>query len=247
MSKDTKQEPSFPEPFEHFNQEMAADIQQLRLAEQKLGRLNNDLAQAKNKIKDIGPSDSRNTNLSETVSLYQKQIRETEQNITQLKAKTYGQFEQFFKKHDVEPELANQVMQVLDEKVNPDKHENRTREEDKQLSRQEITIEPEQGESEISNNTPESREHANTVSNPKSAPKDNNYKLSLFLKKEEEQAKLQASIEQKTAETDKNVIQKSLYLNYQLKSQKPVFKETPIEKKSRDFSKNSKDIFQNKE
>lgn len=247
MSKNdqTKQEISFPEPFEHFNQEMASDIQQLRWAEQKLGKLKSDLEQAKDNIKDIGPQDSRHNNLYDTVSLYQNQIRETEQNITKLQSKTYGRFEQFFKDHDVEPELANQVMHVLDEKVYPDKYANRSHEEDKQLDQEEIQVNPKIGKSEITNDISESHEHTQNANEP--VVKGGNYSISLFERKKEEKARIEAGLTEKTAEIDKNVMQSGASLNYQLKYQKPVFKEQPKEKLVKDFSKNSKDLFQDKE
>lgn len=242
MNKDEKQEKSFPEPFDQFNESMAPTIDLLRATEQQLAIAKEQNARLVEEIRNKGTHHPEYANLSETIRQYQSDIRGFEAQIPELKSKTYGVFERYAQMHDFDPELTNQAMQVLDEKIYPEKYANKSPEQEKDASQESIEINNEEIKPEISNDVSENRESVENVNSSNVSPQRNNYTLSLFQRKKEEQAKLQSSIGEKTADIDKNVMQNSYQLNYQLKYQKSTIQEQPKEKLVKDFSKNKDDI-----
>jgi len=243
-----KIEPSFPEPFEHFDQELAPDIAHLRNAMSQLEHNQKEWQQALKEIKNVSFFHPSHKNQEATVLYYQENVRNLEAQVQEYQGKTYGRMERILKEHDVDPELATQVMNVLDAKVHPEKQENKSPEEDKN------TI---QEDKETESNNPVVENPTDVTQTDKIPPKQD-YTISLIQQKREQQKQLQqqkAEISEKTNELGKSDGKESIptsgslnyQLNYQLKYQNPVSKEQPKEKLVKDFSKNNKDISPDKE
>ncbi|MBA4853460.1 hypothetical protein [Emticicia sp. BO119] len=242
--KDTKTDLSFPEPFDVYNQEMAADIEKLRAQQQKLENLETGLGKAMQRLKDNGPA---RLDIVHSVQIFQDDIRTTEGEISALKAKTYDQFERIFAEHEVDPELANQVIQVLDKNVYPERFQNNTPIEEQTLDSLSKNSEAKTISTE-SLKSPDDNRHE--VSNTPEATKPtskNDYTISLLQRRKMERETDKAEIGNKANVVEREAIPQSNYLNYQLKLQKPIIKEQPKEKLVKDFSKNNKDISPDKD
>jgi len=240
--------PSFPEPFEHFEHELAPDIAGLRDAMTQLEYNQKEWQQALKDMKNVLPPHPNYSNHEAVVQGYQKNIRELEGKVQEYQGKTYGRIERILKEHEVEPELANQVMTALDAKVHPEKYENKSPDEDKNII-------PE--DKEMESVRPAIESPTEIIQADKTPPKQD-YTLSLIQQKREQQKQLQeqkAEISEKTNELEKSDGKESIptsgslnyQLNYQLKYQKTASMEQPKEKLVKDFSKNNKDISPDKD
>lgn len=243
-----KIEPSFPEPFEHFEQELAPDITHLRNAMNQLEHNQKEWQQALKEIKNVSFFHPSHRNYEATVQYYQENVRNLEAQVQEYQGKTYGRMERILKEHDVEPELASEVMNVLDAKVHPEKLENKSPDEDKNII---------QEDKETESVNPVIEQPVDITQADKIPPKQD-YTISLIQQKREQQKQLQqqkSEISEKTNEIEKSDGKEPIpasgslnyQLNYQLKYQKPVSKEQPKEKLVKDFSKNNKDISPSKE
>ena len=243
--------PSFPEPFEHFEQELAPDIAGLRDAMTQLEYNQKEWQQALKEIKNVSFFHPAYKNQEATVLYYQDNVRKLEGQVQAYQAKTYGRMERILKEHEVEPELANQVMNALDAKVHPEKYENKSLNEDKNMAQ-------EDKEAESINPTVENPADLTNVTQTDKTPPKQDYTLSLIQQKREQQKQLQeqkAEISEKTNELEKSDGKESIptsgslnyQLNYQLKYQKTASMEQPKEKLVKDFSKNNKDISPDKD
>lgn len=240
-------EPSFPEPFEHFDQELAPDIAHLRNAMNQLEHSQKEWQQALKEMKNVSFFHPSHKNQEATVQYYQENVRNLEKQVQEYQGKTYGRMERILKEHEVEPELASQVMIALDAKVHPEKYENKSPEEDKHI----------QEDKEMETVNP-AVENLSDVTQADKIPPKQDYTISLIQQKIEQQKQLQqqkAEISEKTNELGKSDGQEPTptsgslpyQLNYQLKHQKLVSKEQPKEKLVKDFSKNNKDISPSKD
>lgn len=238
-----KFEPSFPEPFEHFDQELAPDIANLQNAMNELEHNQKEWQQALKEMKNVSFFHSAYKNQEATVLYYQENMSKWEAQVKEYQGKTYGRMERILKEHEVEPELANQVMTALDAKVHPEKYENKSPDEDKNIT-------PEDKETESVNPPVEKQMD---VSQTDKAPPKQDYTISLLQQKREQQKQREqqkVEISEKANELEKSDGKEPIptsgsltyQLNYQLKYQKPATKEQPKEKLVKDFSKNNKDI-----
>lgn len=232
-------EPSFPEPFEHFDQELAPDIADLQNAMNQLEYHQKEWQQALKEIKNVSFFHPAYKNQEAMVLYYQENVRNLEKQVQEYQAKTYGRMERILNEHEVEPEIATEVMTALDAKVHPEKYENKSPNEDKNIAQ-------EDKETESVNATVE---NPTEVTQTDKMPPKQDYTLSLILQKREQQKQLQqqkAEIAEKTNEIQKSdgkePIPASGSLNYQLKYQKPILREQPRENLVKGFSKNNKDI-----
>lgn len=246
-----KVEPSFPEPFEHFDQELAPDIAHLRNAMSQLEHNQKEWQQALKEIKNVSFFHPSHRNYEATVQYYQENVRNLEIQVQEYQAKTYGRMERMLKEQDVDPELATQVMNVLDAKVHPEKQDNKRPDEDK-------NIDQEDKETETVNPDIEQPADLTHVTQADKIPPKQDYTISLIQQKREQQKQLQqqkAEISEKTNEIEKFNGKEPIpasgslnyQLNYQLKFQKPVSREQQKEKLVKDFSKNNKDVFPDKD
>lgn len=249
-NKDTV-EPSFPEPFEHFDQELAPDIAHLRNAMNQLEHNQKEWQQALKEIKNVSFFHPSHKNQEATVLYYQENVRNLEAQVQEYQGKTYGRMERMLKEHEVEPELATQVMTALDAKVHHEKQENKSPDEDKNIIQEDKeteSVNPAIGQ-------PADLTH---VTQADKIPSKQDYTISLIQQKREQQKQLQqqkTEISEKTNELGKSDGKESIptsgslnyQLNYELKYQSPVSKEQPNEKLVKDFSKNNKDISPDKD
>ncbi|MBA4853750.1 hypothetical protein [Emticicia sp. BO119] len=258
MPDKEKDQPSFPEGYEQFNDEMAHDIQQLRHYQHALEQTNQDLAKAHQDLKKHSPWSSDYNNRAAVLKNLEDLQKFQQGEVNRFTAKTYGALDRMMNEVQEVPEVREQVMQVLDEKVNPEKYENNTpyekqNQESKEIPEDKLETETRESIKEKADLFAENRNNIRAGISADKTDKPKDYKLPFLQKKKEEMQQYKTELAEKKNETektptpDKNQIPNAGYLNYQLKFQKPVSKEQSKEKLVKDFSKNNKDISPDKD
>ena len=253
MPDKDKDQPSFPEGYEQFNEEMAHDIQQLRHYQFALEKTNQDLAQAYEDLKGNSHLSDDYENRVAVVKNLENLEKFQQGQVNLFTNKTYGTLDRMMNEHQEAPEVREQVMQVLDAKVNHEKYQNNSPYEDQSQENKEITEDktasvPKESIQEKADLFAENRNDIKDGVSTDKSGKPQGYQLPFLQKKKEELQQYKAELAEKKHETekaptpDKNQIPNGGYLNYQLKFQQPPSKEQTSRDKIRDFSKNNKDI-----
>ncbi len=257
MPDKDKDQPSFPEGYEQFNDEMAHDIQQLRHYQHALEQTNQDLAQAHIDLKGHSPWSSDYNNRVAVLKNLENLQKFQEGQVNLFTNKTYGTLDRMMNEVQEVPEVRQQVMQVLDAKVNPEKYENNSPYEErnqdaKELPEDKTASAPKAPLQEKADLFAENRKDIRDGISTDKTGKPQDYQLP-FLQKKKELQQYKAELAEKKNETektptpDKNQIPNGGYLNYQLKFQQPPSKEQTSRDKIRDFAKNNKDVSKDKD
>ncbi|WP_259015509.1 hypothetical protein [Emticicia fluvialis] len=218
-------EPSFPPPFEVFNEELDPHIANLQNAYQELEHNKNKWEKVIKNLEQITIFHTSYKNLESLERGLMQNIKDLEGQVEKLEARTIGYMEGILKENDVEPEQAKQVMTILDEKIHPEKYENKSPEEEKEIGRKNsITIENPYQDKEPN----EAREIRDNIK--ENIPVDTDYYFYLL---EKNKIKLgQNKVKEEKQMNDEKLNPKTPnpgYLNYQINVQKPVYK-TPDDK-----------------
>lgn len=270
-----REDPLFPPPFESFEEELAPEIKKLQDSTKKYEYNKHEWEKSLKELKDVSPYHADFLNKEATVLYYQHHKKEAEKEMNASREKTYGRMQRVFDEHEVDPETAKRVMDVLDQKVYPEKYENRTPNEDKEIAedKTQIEVKGEQLNSPSENRESQTNEDkaitddkknrdvkgewldsfaenqedlTNTAEKAK-LPAKNDYSLSLIQKKREQQKIQEAKIAEKDNLNEKsNTIEKDSFSmpssqNYQLKFNKPVYRNFDKDNSSKDNKDKSPD------
>lgn len=136
-----KEEPLFPPPFESFEEELAPEIKNLRESTKMYEYNKLELEKSQAEFKNVSFFHADFLNKEATVNYYHQNMKVAEKEMNASREKTYGRMQRVFEEHDVDPETAKRVMDVLDQKVYPERYENRTPNEDKEIAEDKTPIE----------------------------------------------------------------------------------------------------------
>lgn len=243
MEKKDKPEPSFPAPYEPFNEEMAFDIHELRQSLKDYEVTKNAVTKSTENLKNVSFDHHDFRNREKTVLYHEERLRVLEEKIQHHEKMTFGRMQSILKENDADPQLTQEVMQVLEEKVYPEKHDNRSPNEDKQLNETNKDNTLNDSKTYFSEN----RKDMKIESDDKSSSNKNDYTLSLIQEKREEKERLKSELKEKTAmdknpiEIEKETIPNAGYLNYQLKYTISVPNENTKQDKDINYTKNRED------
>lgn len=253
MDNKEKQEPSFPAPYDHFNEVLASDIQHLRNYIDVRDVTKKDLEKAYLNLKDVSPYHVDFRNREATVLYHEMQLNSIDGKIALYEGKTFGMLENTINKNDVEPEVAVQLRQVLDQKVYPEKYENQIPVKEKQLADDKKSENAKDKKTEIYVSFKENQEEINNTSKEEKQADKNDYSIKLLQKKREEKEQQKSEIEGQVNKSEKSTPDKTEpipnagYLNYQMKYNKPSYNDKSLEDKGIETSKSKKDISKDKD
>lgn len=248
-----KPEPSFPVPYDHFNEVLALDIQELRKSQKEYELSKSEFAKANENLKNISPHHHDYRNKELTVLYHQKNEKILEEKVSYYHARTYGVLERALEENEAEPDLKQEVMQVLDEKLYPEKYDNKSPNEEKLVNHSKKETADKDQQLKTFSAYSENRKDMKVEQEKESSSSKEDYSLTLIQQKKAEKEQQKADIREKSADNEKSIepkkesIPDSGYLNYQLKYQKPVYLEKSAEDKTRDTSKERKDIAMDKD
>lgn len=243
MDKKDKPEPSFPAPYEPFNEELAFDIQELRQSLKDYEVTKNSVAKSTENLKNVSFDHHDFRNREKTVLYHEERLRILEEKIQHHEKMTFGRMQDILKEHEADPQLTQEVMQVLDEKVYQEKYDNRSPNEDKQINETNKENTLDDSKTLFSEN----RKDMRIESDVNSSSSKNDYTLSLIREKREEKERIQSELREKTTmdknpvEIEKETIPNAGYLNYQLKYTISAPKENVKQDKDVDLAKKRED------
>ncbi|MFD2520388.1 hypothetical protein [Emticicia soli] len=235
-----KKEPLFPPPFESFEEELAPEIKKLQESTKMYEYNKLELEKSQAELKNVSFFHADFLNKEATVNYYHKNMKVAEKEMNASREKTYGRMQRVFDEHEVDPETAKRVIDVLDQKVYPEKYENRTPNEDKGITedKTQIEVKGEQLNSPSENRESQANEDKAVTDDKKNRgvkgewldpftenqgdltnnaekdklPAKNDYSLSLIQQKREQQKIQEAKIAEKDNPNEKsNTIEKDSF------------------------------------